>query len=506
MRYPTWLLMGLALMAGACEGKLIDPDLPGGPGGTASAALAVRIGDIGFDQVVDLVADPDGSVYVAGTFTGSVDFNPDTGVVTALTSFGLADGFLAKYGPSGTLVWVARIGGIATEAVSSVARDAAGNLFLGGSFEGAADFDPGTATQFLTSVGGVDGYVVKFAPTGSLLWAQRFGGTSADRVTDVAVDAAGNVYAAGGFAGQADAQPAAGGQITSDGSAPDGFLLSLDNSGIVRWAIPVGGIEEDAAVAVTVTSAQAVVVGGTFRGTADFAPGIALSTLVSAGGVDAFVASYTTAGALQWSRALSGTSDETVQSGSLAAGGAGGIAVAGSFAGTTDFNPGPDTATRTSLGGTDWYLARLDATGAFQSVFSVGGSAADSAPSIAFDADGNLLATGSFRGVVDFDPGVGLRVLTSLATAGSDIFAARYTPTGGVLWVSTFGESTAAADRANAGSAIGAGPLGSVLVAGRFFGSPNFGSTASPFGLISLGEADGFLVQLTASGALARNP
>jgi len=46
-----------------------------------------------------------------------------------------------------------------------------------GYFTGTADF----GGISLTSVGSADGYVAKYAPTGSLLWATRFGGSATYR-------------------------------------------------------------------------------------------------------------------------------------------------------------------------------------------------------------------------------------------------------------------------------------------------------------------------------------
>ena len=125
-----YLAAGLLLLAGACKGHLIDDQNPGqnNPPGTTTPALAVRLGGTGFDQVVDIAADPDGSVYVTGTFSGSVDFDPGTGL-TVLTSIGLADIFLAKYTAAGALVWADRLGGTAADTVTSLARDASGNLY-----------------------------------------------------------------------------------------------------------------------------------------------------------------------------------------------------------------------------------------------------------------------------------------------------------------------------------------------------------------------------------------
>jgi hypothetical protein len=362
MRHPRGCLAaGLLLVGAACRGHSIDLDLPGenNPPGSGIPELALRIGGTGVDQVVDLAADPDGSVYVTGSFSGSVDFDPGTGVTT-LTSIGLADTFLAKYSATGGLIWADRIGGTVADAVTSLTRDGSGNLFLAGAFEGSADFDPGPGTSFLTSAGGEDGFVAKYSNTGALLWARRYGGTALDRVVDLAADAAGNTYAAGAFQGQADLLPAAGGQIVSNGNVPDGFLLALDPAGTARWAYPIGGVESDSAAAVTVTSDGSVVVGGAFRGLADIRSGAATLQLTSAGGTDAFLAGYTAAGTLVWARVMAGTSDEDVRAGGLAATTSGGVVVSGTFAGTTTFGVGGATTTRPSLGASDWYVATFD--------------------------------------------------------------------------------------------------------------------------------------------------
>ena len=115
--------------------------------------------------------------------------------------------------------------------------------------------------------------------------------------------------------------------------------------------------------------------------------------------------------------------------------------------------------------------------------------------------------TGDFSGSLDFDPGTGLTSLASLGQAGAtDVFVARYLQTGEFVWVTRFGEATTVGDRSNSGTALARDPAGNVVVAGRFFGAPDFDPGSSALTLISLGEADGFLVKLTAGGALATTP
>jgi len=497
--------IGLAILVQACEGHLVESHLLPPTGGGPSAALAFRIGGSGTDRARGVAVDPSGNVYVAGTFTGSVDFDPGNGA-SGLTSLGATDGFLAKYTGAGAFVWAVRFGGAEADSVTALVRDNAGNLYVAGGFQGtAATFGSSATPPSLNSAGGEDGFVAKITSDGAVVWARRFGGLSSERIEDVAVDPSGNLYAVGEFSVQADAIPASGGTVVSNGSEPDGFVVSFDGSGAVRWAFPVGGAAEDHALAVQVTSGGSVVVAGTFQGNADFAPGTATSGLVAVGGTDVFVASYTSAGALEWARGIGGTGNEDVATGGLAADAGGGVAATGRFAGSVDFDPGAGQAIRTSLGTSDVYVVRLDASGAFQSVFTLGGvTGTPTVGDLAFAADGNLLVTGSFTGSVDFDPGAGTHIITGLGGTGTDIFVARYAPAGSLLWVSRFGDPVNGAGNPNGGAAVASDASNAVYVAGQFFGTPNFDPGTGSFRLISLGDADGFVVKLTADGALAR--
>ncbi|HJR35968.1 MAG TPA: hypothetical protein VJ817_13520 [Gemmatimonadales bacterium] len=506
MRHPqSAVVFAVSVLLLGCEGRPIDRGFPSGPNPPASPpVLAFRVGDVGAEVLADMVVDPTGGVYLTGTFSGTTDFDPGAGVA-ARTSLGSTDVFLAKY-TAGALVWVAQIGGTGAERVTSLARDAAGNLYLGGAFEGSTDFDPGPGSQILTSLGGEDGFVVKLSAVGDFMWSRRLGGLSADQVTGVAVDATG-IYATGVFSGSADLPPAAGPTIVSNGDAQDAFLLGLDAAGAVSFLFPIGGTDTDRADALAVTSGGVVVVGGTFRGSAAFDPGSTVTQLTSQGGGDAFLAGYASDGTFLWAGGLGGLAEEQIRAGGLAPDGGGGVVATGTFTGSTDFDAGTGVTIRTSLGDTDWFAVRYDGAGGFQSAFVVGSLAADPAPRPAVDPDGSLLLTGGFTGAVDFDPGSGTSVVASLGSAGAtDAFVAKYTFSGGLTWVTRFGEGTSEAERQNRGVAVAPFPSGGVLAAGQFFGSPDFDPGAPAFRLTSLGSADVFVVLLTSTGALSLTP
>jgi hypothetical protein len=468
--------------------------------------LAIKLGGIGVDPIDDMAVDAAGNIFLAGTFDTPADFDPGTGTTT-LTSLGGTDVFVVKFSSTGGFLWVARIGGAQAEQVTGLATDAAGNVYLSGGFQGTTDFDPGAGTLALTSLGGEDGFVTKLSASGSLVWARRFGGVNADRIQGVAADAAGRAFATGVFSGSANPSPAAGPTLISNGAAQDGFLLGIDATGTINFGSRIGGTESDAATAVAVTSGGSVVVGGSFRGSALFGSGVLQNQLTAAGGGDAFIASYDAAGQLLWTRALGAAGEEEIRSGGLVADLADGVVATGTFTGTTDLDAGVTTATRTSLGGSDWFAVRYDAAGLYQSSFTVGSIGAEAAPRPAVDPAGALLVTGSFAGALDFDPGAGTSIIASLAGGGAtDVYAARYSLAGDLLWVSRFGEGTSLSERQNLGTAIAFTPAGGILVTGRFFGSPDFDPGNPVFRLTSLGSADGFVVMLTTSGALALTP
>lgn len=129
-----------------------------------------------------LAIDGAGNSYQAGRFTSTTVIGG-----TTLVSQGYDDGFLAKFTPTGVLAWVYRIGSAGADGASGVALDAAGNIYVVGSFGGPLTLSP---TLALTGSGGL--YVVRFSPQGVPEWARQstMPGASA---TSIGTDAAGHV-------------------------------------------------------------------------------------------------------------------------------------------------------------------------------------------------------------------------------------------------------------------------------------------------------------------------
>ena len=154
---------------------------------------AKQFGNTGNDRAFSIAVDTSDNVYTTGFFEGTVDFDPNAGIVDVISNGG-KDIFISKLDSSGLYVWVKQLGGISDEFGYSVAVDASNNVYTEGYFEGTADFDPGAGTANLTSAGSTDIFVLKLisvsAPTISTI--------SASSQTPNTATLTGNITATGG--------------------------------------------------------------------------------------------------------------------------------------------------------------------------------------------------------------------------------------------------------------------------------------------------------------------
>src|SRR5690606_38844268 len=191
--------------------------------------------------------------------------------------------FVVKYDPDGDVLWARRGGGAEADYARGVAVDGTGEAYVTGAFKATATF----GTFDLTSGGGTDVVLAKYAPSGDVLRAIRGGGSGDDQGYDVAVDASGAACVTGAFRATATfgAFP-----LVSSGGGPFAhsiFLVKYDAAGDALWARsggPAGNRDQGEGVALGADGEAYFT--GSFTGTATFGP----HTLTSAGRADVFVA------------------------------------------------------------------------------------------------------------------------------------------------------------------------------------------------------------------------
>ena len=248
----------------------------------------------GAENAHALAMDANDNVYLAGSFDGRITVAPDSdGVVFTYESRGSFDMLLAKYAPSGELLWAQQAGGSGNDAFMSMVADDAGNCYAAGVF---ADTLSIADNQFVAE-GGSDFVITRFTNNGDLDWLQRSGGNgmAAIRKLHLLDD---KLYACGYF----DNALQFNGQSREAAGASDLLLLQLNTAGNVDWLSTNGGTNVEQATAITATPLGGVWITGLFFYNANFD---ALQAL-SAGDNDAFVAHYDNAGNFEWVRRAGG--------------------------------------------------------------------------------------------------------------------------------------------------------------------------------------------------------
>ncbi len=149
----------------------------------------------GESNQVGLAVDAANNCYISGDYDGvSMSVPPLT-----LTNSGQKDVFLAKYDPSGTLLWANQISnGALEELAGGLAVDANNNIYIGGSYTGTV-VTIGTTSFTNTAPGFNDIFVAKYNSSGNFQWATTAIGSDIEKLNDISSDVGGNIYAAGNY-------------------------------------------------------------------------------------------------------------------------------------------------------------------------------------------------------------------------------------------------------------------------------------------------------------------
>jgi len=387
----------------------------------------------------DMAMDEEGSVYFTGDFDRQTDFDPTDGI-DLRTSVGEPDIFLTKILTGGAYGWTVTIGGNDVDVGRRTVVDATDYVLIVGSFRGSVDFDPTEATDERAAVGDANAFLWMLSTDGAYLGTTVFGtGVGGSSAGAVAIDVDGNVVVAGLWDGTLDFDPSGSSDVHSSLLADaDVFVTKFDRNGSYAWTRTFGATGFDRAGAVATDSHGAVVVTGTFRGTGDFDPMEGTDIHTATGVEDIFVTKLHADGSYGWTRTYPILYSPHR---ALAVDADGNVYLTCYFEGVTDLDPteGVDwryanDAADSFLKG-DLFVTRLNADGSYGWTYTVGGPSQDIGRAVAVDQYGDILVTGHFRDTVDFDPGPGMDVHSSLSDT---MFLTRLARDGTYKWTRSF--------------------------------------------------------------------
>lgn len=365
---------------------------------------AHQIGNLDTNNPERLHIDADGNVYGIGNFTDSLDFDPGP-LVAGIRSNGSNDVYMKKSSPTGALLWVKRIGGTGNDKRSGSALDAAGNLYLaincsgiidldpgsgvynseglgdallkldkngdfvwalnfvdlneglglsnivvsesnaiyiGGAFQGHKDFDPGPGTFNMNTQFGItwtDAFLMKLDASGAFQWAKKWGDSDLDYTAAIALDHQGNILANGLFKYEVDFDPGPGETILDVDQECTIFVSKFDTSGNFIW---VKSLKSEFPSGFSLDANDNILIGGVLLGTNDMDPGPGVFNLTPPSGYrDIFIVKLDADGNFLWAKNMGGNSDDYIKS--IDTDELGNVYSTGSFGGSADFDPGPDS-------------------------------------------------------------------------------------------------------------------------------------------------------------------
>lgn len=245
------------------------------------------------DEWQGLALDASENVYTIGTFMGSnIDLNPGAGTAFLSASASDLDLFIGKYNSSGQYQWAFKIASTGDELSGGLTFDQSGNVVATGVFNGnGVDFDPSAGTALLNGAG-YAGFIAKYSTAGAYQSAFAILGISTNiyPTNDAAgnVYITGSFFGTTDFDPYGGVT-----NLTSASVSEDVFIAKYASSNALQWAFSIGGANYDYGKAITVDGLENVFVSGSYDSNVfDCDPGAGTSNVTNAGMNDIFFARY----------------------------------------------------------------------------------------------------------------------------------------------------------------------------------------------------------------------
>ncbi|NEO54934.1 MAG: DUF4347 domain-containing protein [Okeania sp. SIO3B5] len=308
----------------------------------------------------------------------------------------------------------------------------------------------------------------------------------------IATDSNGNVWATGYFSGSIDIDGDGNNDLISNGYE-DSYVVKFDSDGNLLFAQNIGsGADGEIGYGIATDSDGNAWATGRFFGSIDI-DGDGNHDLTSNGSLDSYVAKFDSNGNLLFAQNIGGSSSD--EGHGIATDSDGNVWATGSFQSSIDID-GDGNNDLTSNGFYDSYVAKFDSNGNLLFAQNVGDRSSDEGHGIATDSNGNVWATGSFKGSIDID-GDGNNDLTSNDRYGRyDSYVAKFDSNGNFLFAQNIGSNSN-----DHGYDIATDSDGNAWATGSFGGSIDIDGDGNN-DLTSNGDGDSYVLKFDSNGNL----
>ncbi len=374
----------------------------------------------------------DGSILIAGHFKGQTDFDPGAGTqLLNAPSAGSNSIFFAKYSSTGALEYARMLRTNADTRPTSFFGNNQNELVLAGNFSDAVDFDPGPESA-LASPAYQNLFLARYsASNGSFQSLKTAGNTNGTQEQDemkfIKTDSSGNYYIIGNFNRNLNLGDTTN-VIEMTGTTGSPYVVAKYNS---KGTLNYGFKFDLRPYEMNILSAQTDYAGNLYLlGTAnidfDANPGMGVNLIKGR----IFLLKYNPEGQFLFGHAWKENSLEPQKLQLDVINGK--IILTGKASESFDIDPGPGVSMIEKAGTSqNLFIARFDTTGLFEHAFVLSSEYSIFNYGLATDKEGDYYLSGYFNGMMDFDPGPGVK--TYSIPMGSS-FLAKYTKNGDLVY------------------------------------------------------------------------
>jgi hypothetical protein len=388
----------------------------------------------------DIICGNTGKVYLTGELWQSTDFGNDfseysTSDFIAVIS-GVPNAFLSAIGDVGGTFYYRTKQFTGTYYIygQALAFDNFQNVYLLGAYKSVTVNFRQTfgGADNKTNAGGYDIFLTKisncfyFSPSTSYCWTKRIGGTGDDIGNSVAVDGSGNIYLTGSFKNSVNFRADWGGSDSKTATGGDIYITKLTNYGSYCWTKKIGGTGDDTGNSITLDNSGNIYLVGVFQNTVNFSSDWSgTDSKTNAGGNDICVTKINAFGTYGWTKRIGGTGDD--QGKCIKTDGNGDIYITGNFQNTINFAADwGGTDIKTSMGGYDIFITKIESDGSYGWTKTIGGSGNDYGTSIAIDSNEYIYLCGYFgSSIIDFAKDF-YSTDSQIYFGGTDIFLTKF--------------------------------------------------------------------------------
>ena len=441
--------------------------------------------------------------------TPIVPYVPEIIIDIVLDNSGEYNTFIAKYSPTGNILWVAKIGGATNDKGYGTATDANDNILVTGPYTSAPLIfynANGVPTMTLNTSELYDVFIAKYSPAGEVLWVARIGGTDYESGNGITTDSDNNIVVTGSYVSNPliiyNSSEVAIQTLGNDGTY-NTFIVKYSPAGEVLWAARVSGTGNVFGNGITADVNNNIILTGSYTSnpvTFYDANGVASQTLGNSGTYNTYIAKYGSDGLVVWVARIGGTAIDQGQK--ITTDTTNNILVSGNYnSNPVTFYDAAGVASQTLVndGTYNVFIAKYSPLGEVIWAARISGAGNIFTYGISTDTSNNIVVSGYYNTNPLTIYNSSEVAIQTLGNAGAyNTFIAKYSFAGEVLWAARIGDT---GDDGQTGITTDA--TNTIIVTGYFSSNPLNVYNASDIlskTLDNSGTYNGFIAKYSSDG------